>query len=122
MQLMTITYLDGTVLKAIVLSHEERKIRAAAGGCDDVLVFTRIDGTWISEVKEPVTIEFEWQRRGETPSCFEDDYICPKELAARLISTVLGEGEQDEAVAHTFYVFSADGACVSVHHSELKPS
>jgi hypothetical protein len=46
---MTITYPNGTVLEAIMLSHEENEIRAIAAGCGDVLAFTRIHGTWISE-------------------------------------------------------------------------
>src|SRR5674476_1370420 len=54
--IVTITYPNGTVLEAIVLSHEENEIRAIAAGCDDVLAFTRIHGTWISEEVEPVAI------------------------------------------------------------------
>jgi hypothetical protein len=104
MQLMTITYPEGTVLKAIVLSHEEHEIRAIAAGCSDVLAFARIQGTWISEANEPVTVEFEWQRRGASPPCSEDDYVCPKELAARLISTLLRGCAQDEAVARALCV------------------
>ena len=46
---VTITYLDGTVLEAIALSHEHDEICAIVAGCDDVLAFTRIHGTWISE-------------------------------------------------------------------------
>ena len=42
---VTITYLDGTVLEAIALSHEHDEIRAIVAGCDDVLAFTRIHGT-----------------------------------------------------------------------------
>jgi hypothetical protein len=74
---VTIIYPNGTVLKAIVLSHEDHKIRAVAAGCDDVLDFTRIHGTWISEECEAVTIEFDWRRgAGHAPS--EDDCVCPR--------------------------------------------
>src|ERR1039458_4973537 len=59
--IVTITYPNGIILEAIVLSHEENEIRAIAAGCDDVLAFTRIHGTWISEEIEPVAIEFAWQ-------------------------------------------------------------
>ena len=86
---MTITYPNGTALKAIVLSHDEHAIRAIAAGRDDALAFTRIHGTWISEEIEPVTIEFEWQRRGASPAISEDDCVCPRELAARIIPTLL---------------------------------
>ena len=91
--IVTITYPNGTFLRAIVLAHEENEIRAIATGCDDALAFTRIHGTWISEEIEPVTIEFEWQRRGVPSACSEDDFVCPTELATRLIQTLFGVGE-----------------------------
>jgi len=64
---VTITYLDGTVLEAIVLSHEDDEIRAMVAGWSDVLAYTRVHGTWISEETEPVAIEFAWQRRRKPP-------------------------------------------------------
>jgi hypothetical protein len=112
---VTITYPDGTVLQAIVLSHEEHAIRAIAAGCDDVLAFTSIHGTWISEEIEAVAIEFEWQRRRTSPAISEDDCVCPKELAARLIQTLLAGGERDEVVADTLYVFNPEGRRVAIH-------
>src|ERR1035438_5654131 len=95
---MTIIYPNGTVRKAFVLSHEEHEIRAAAAGCDDVLVFTRIQGTWISEELEPVTVEFEWQRRVASPAWSENEYVCPKKLANRLISMQIGRASCRERV------------------------
>jgi hypothetical protein len=50
---MTITYPNGTALEVILLSHQEHQIRAAARGCDDVLIFSRIHGVWISEDLDP---------------------------------------------------------------------
>ena len=119
---MTITYPNGTVLEAVVLSHEEHEIRAAAAGCDDVLVFTRIQGTWISEELEPVTVEFEWQRRVASPAWSEDEYVCPKKLANRLISMLLGSDEPDQADADRLYVFSPEGDRVAVHRKDLVPN
>lgn len=113
---VTITYPNGTLLKAIVLSHEENEIRAIAAGCDDVLAFTRFHGTWLWEEIEPVSIEFEWQA---SPALSEDNCVCPKELAARLVQTVLGACERDEAAADTLYVFSSEGARVAIRRSEL---
>jgi hypothetical protein len=101
---VTITYLDGTVLEAIVLSHEDDEIRAMAAGCDDVLAFTRIHGTWISEEIEPVAIEFAWQRLGRSPAASEDDCVCPKKLAAHLIRTLFAGGEPKEVLADALYV------------------
>jgi hypothetical protein len=120
---MTITYPNETVLNAVVLSREEEEIRAIAPGCDDVLAFTRIRGTWVSEDLEPVTIAFEYQTAAGTPDAYsDDDYICPKELAASLIQTLLGACERDEAGADGFYVFSPQGSSVAIHRTELKPS
>ena len=119
---MTITYPNGTVQKAIVLSHEEHEIRAVAAGCDDVLVFTRIEGTWISEELVPVTFEFEWQRRATSQAWNEDDYVCPKELADRLISTLLAVGEPDLADADRLYFFSPEGTRVAIHRKDLIPN
>ena len=117
---MTITYPNGTALKAVVLSREEEEIRAIAPGCDDVLAFTRIRGTWVSEELEPVTIQFEYQTAAGAPAEYsDDDYICPKELAASLIQTLLGACERDEA-ADGFYVFSPQGTSVGIHRTELK--
>jgi hypothetical protein len=119
---MTITYPNGTVLPAVVLSRGEQEIRAIAPGYDDVLAFTRIRGTWVSEDLEPVTIEFERQTAGAPPAYSDDDYICPKELAASLIQTLLGACERDEAGADGFYVFSPQGTNVAIHRTELKQS
>ena len=119
---MTITYPNGRVRKAIVLSHEEHEIRAAAAGCDDVLVFTRIQGTWISEELEPVTFEFEWQLRAVPPTWSENEYICPKELADRLISTLLAGEEPGPADADKLHVFSQDGTRVAIHRKDLVPN
>jgi hypothetical protein len=122
MAFVTITYGSGIALQAIVLSHEEHEIRAAAAGCDDVMVFTRSHGTWISEDGEPVTIEFAWQRRGASHVPSEDECICTKELAARLIPTVFGDDDRDEAESDTIHVLSPDGTHVAIHLAGLKPN
>jgi len=119
---MTITYPNGTVRKAIVLSHEENGIRAAAAGCDDVLVFTRIEGIWISEEIEPVTFEFEWQR-GTAPTAWsEDECVCPQELADRLILGLYAGSERDEDEANRLYVLGPDGKRVAIHRRDLVPN
>ncbi len=100
--IVTITYPNGQVLNAIVLSHDEHEVRASAPGYDDVLAFTCFHGLWISDDGEPVTIEFEWQRCDERPAYSETDFICAKELAARLIAALLRSDERDEAVETAF--------------------
>ena len=117
---VTITYLDGTVLEAIALSHEHDEIRAIVAGCDDVLAFTRIHGTWISEEIEPVAIEFAWQQHRRPLGTSEDDCVCPKELATRLIDSLFRGCEPKEAGLDALYVFSAEGNRVAVRLSELQ--
>ena len=112
---MTITYRDGTNLNAIVLSHEENEIRANAAGGSDVLAFTRIHGTWVSEELEPVTIEFAWQRAGTPPSASVDDCVCPKKLAARLIGMLLDGYEPASAGNDILHIFSPQGTRVAIH-------
>jgi hypothetical protein len=119
---VTITYPNGTILQAIALSHEENEIRSIAAGCDDVLEFTRVHDTWISEEIEPVTIEFACQRRQTSPSISEDDCLCPKELAARLIAMVISGCERGEAGKGTFFVFSAEGGQVAIQRTGLYDS
>lgn len=91
---VTITYTNGTALEAIVLSHNENEIRAIAPGDDEVLVFTRIHGVWISEDLDTVAIGFEWERRPERGEYSEGDCICSKELAAHLIQTLFSGSEE----------------------------
>ena len=54
--------------------------------------------TRVSEEIQPVTIEFKRQRRQASHLYSETDCVCPKELAAHLISTLLNGGGRDEAV------------------------
>ena len=107
-EIVTISYPNGTVLQAIVLSHDEHEIRANASGCDDVLAFTRIHDTWISEEIDPVTMTFEWQRNRRVPAPSEDHCLCPKDLAVGLIQSLFS-GYDEEAVADTFCVFDPGG-------------
>jgi hypothetical protein len=104
-QFMTITYANGNVSKALVLSHQEDEIRAIAAVSDDVMTFTRFQGTWISEEIDPVTIEFEGQRGGALPAPSVEGCICPKELAAYLIQTLFAGCEEEEA-SGMLYVFN----------------
>jgi hypothetical protein len=87
--IVTITCPHGTVLEASLLSQHDNEIRAAAAGCDDTLVFTRFKSTWVSEDLEPVVIQFAWQRSKPFPVTSEDNCICSKELASRLINSLM---------------------------------
>ena len=92
---MTITYMNGTTMEAALLARTEKTLRVAPQGADDVLLFTYLNGAWVSEDCEPVLIEFEWQRRGRQPEISEADCVCSGELASRLIRLLLS-GEEEE--------------------------
>lgn len=96
---MTFAYSNGTVHQAVVLSHEKDELRAVAPGGEDVLVFSRICGAWITDELDPVTITFAWERRVIALPPSEADCICHKESAADLIQSLLrgDEGNEDEA-------------------------
>jgi hypothetical protein len=119
---VTITYSDGTVLQAILLSHEGNEIRAIAAGCDDVLEFTRVHDAWISESMEPVTIEFAWQRRQASNRPAEAACICPKPLAAHLTQSLFHGCEPEQARCDVIYVFSPEGHRITIRMSELEAS
>ena len=117
---VTITYPNGKALEAIVLLRDEHEIRAHVPGCNDVLAFNRVAGTWVSEDGEPVIIGFQWQRRNAPRTYSEADFACPKELAAHLIRALLRGDNHDETVENAFVVFSPQGTRVAVQLSELQ--
>ena len=117
---MTITCPHGTVLEARLLSQQPNEIRAAAAGCDDTLVFTRYKSTWISENLEPVVIQFAWQRAKRFPVPSEDTCVCSKELANRLIHSLL-HGYDPEVGSGNLSIFKSDEQ-ESIRPAELQPS
>ncbi len=120
---MKITYQNQTVCDAVLVSNTKNKLRAAVPGDHDMRTFHRAGAVWLSEESEPVTIEFAWQGPGvgaprEVPT--EDDCVCSKKLASRLISMLLSGAGWDEPGAHQLYEFSADGNNqVRIHQSQL---
>jgi hypothetical protein len=93
---MTITYANGTVCKAIMLSHEQDEIRAVTSASDDAQILRRVKGMWFSEEIEPVAVEFEWQPNGSQTTPSVDNCICSKEIAARFIQRLLADGEGED--------------------------
>src|SRR6266705_1330538 len=106
---MKITYQNGTFHDALLLSHGEDTLRAAVPGDGDVRTFHRAGIVWFSEKSEPVTIEFTWQCAMVREVPTEDDCVCSKTLASRLISRLQSSAGQEEPAANPLYVFSADG-------------
>ena len=92
---MTIAYADGRTLEAVLLARTDNTLRVAVKNADDVLVFSDVNGTWVSEDCEPVRIEFAWQLHSREAAVAEADCICPKELASRLMH-LLFSGSNEE--------------------------
>ncbi len=94
---MTITYADGKTVEAFILSRTEETMRVAVKDDFDAKLFTCIEGAWISECGELVEIDFEGWRQTYGGQVFEDDWICPNEVAVRLMDCLFGgsEGEWD---------------------------
>ena len=92
---MTIRYSDGKSVQAVVLSRERHSIRCAVQGYDDVAKFTLVNGRVFSEEGEPVRIQFAWEQIAPIKTVSLADCICPKELAAALIQSLVN-GEQQK--------------------------
>jgi hypothetical protein len=119
--IVTITCPHGHVLEASLLSRQHDEIRAAAAGCDDALVFTRFSSTWVSEDLEPVVIRFAWQRSRPFPAASEENCVCPKELANRLIDSLL-HGCDRELESHSLGNHKSEEDHESLQRTELQPS
>jgi hypothetical protein len=92
---MTIRYSDGKTIEGIAFARTAETMRVAMKDCDDIVEFTNVHGTWVSEDCEPVTIQYSPRRTSiATPS--ESDCICPRELAARLINLLLTDSADEE--------------------------
>jgi len=94
---MTIHYINKKSIEGFLLARTDNTLRVSIPGADDVLEFTCINGTWVSEDCEPVRIEFAWERKSHQPEVTEADCICPRELAAHLIHLLLN-GEENSGV------------------------
>lgn len=108
---MTITYLDGRAVEAVLLSRTDDTIRVAVVGAEDVTQFSNINGTWVSEDCEPARIEFAWHQKGHKPTISEADCCCSHELAARLVHLLFTDSKDEEdAVPPSVQAAEASGA------------
>lgn len=81
---MTFTYPNGTKIEGIILARTDAWMRVAVRGCRDSVEFVAgPDGTWVSESGETVRIG---SRPGSTAGGALDEFICPQDLAERLVS------------------------------------
>jgi hypothetical protein len=72
-------------VQAILLAGGVDNMRIVVPGEEDTRTLQFVNGAWISEEGEPVTVEFEWQRQKRTSVPVEADCICSKELADELM-------------------------------------
>lgn len=114
---MTITHLDGTRKKAILLSRSTDTLRVAVEGENDSAILTLMNGTWITESCDPVAIEFEWQSCAKVRVPKVADCVCSKEEASRLIASLLNPG-QEVATSEAVHVLSAAGLRVPLQPGE----
>jgi hypothetical protein len=89
-------------------------LRVAVRGGSDVLELRQINGRWVSDDCEPVDVEFAWLRQQELPTVSINDFICPPELAAKLLH-MLFSGEDDDAALSAINQAGAANA-VPVYH------
>lgn len=92
---MTIRYANGQTIQAALVVHTEDRIRVALAGSDDLTEFIQINGTWVSEDCEAVHIDFGGHPRSHR-AYQEEDFVCSKDLAARLVRLLLHAGEDEE--------------------------
>jgi hypothetical protein len=92
---MTITYANGQKMTAALVVRTDNRIRVVLEGQDDITEFTQIGSAWVSEDCEPVQIEFGSQKRSAL-AYEEEDLVCSKDLAARLIHLLRNPAEDEE--------------------------
>jgi hypothetical protein len=107
---MIIRYHDGRTSEAILITRRADALRVAMKGADDIAEFRQINGVWVSEDCEPVTIELAGAQVGPPPAVTFEDCICPPELAARLVAMLYEpdpEAEVDAATMSEAALFAA---------------
>jgi hypothetical protein len=118
---MTVNYLDGRTVEAVLLARTKNKLLVAVQGADDVMEISDINGVWVSSDCEPVTIEFAWQRLDRKPKVSGADCHCSHELAACLIHLLLTDSSkgvtESDVPAGSQMAFGAAGTARMEDHS-----
>jgi hypothetical protein len=111
---MTITYADGTVVEALLLSFKEPILRLAVAGDDDVRVFRCLDNVWRAEDGQKVEVKPSWPADRPVTVPEESHFICSEGVARQLIGNLMNGSEMQDDGANPFYVFSAEKRRVRV--------
>jgi len=88
-----VEYPDATSLEGIVISSFANTISVAVRDGDDAVLYTLVNGNWVSEDLEPVTIHDATACAYEKP-VIEADCVCSKELAARLLRDLFNPDDE----------------------------
>jgi hypothetical protein len=93
---MIIRYTNGRTIEGVTLARSETTMRVAVQGRHDVILLTNVNGTWLSEDWEPVTIGY-GSARTEPAACpVDDEFICSPDLANRLRELLLDGARPQE--------------------------
>jgi hypothetical protein len=87
---MNIKHPDGHVTEALILSRTSSAMRVVLKGCDDSTQLTAVNGAWFLEDREPVQLEFAWEKKARAAEPKADDCVCSAELASRLVDVLFG--------------------------------
>ena len=105
---MKITYPNGTVVEALLLSRGQETLRVVVPGDDDTRTYNLAGGAWRSDKGEPVHIELAWDRRSDSGVPGEAEFVCSKKLASRLMSLLVSYSG-DDLLDDVLWVFAPAG-------------
>ena len=111
---MIIRYRDGNNIEAVLLSQDDRTLRVAIAGSDDVLELKNLNGTWVTDECEPVQVTFAWQQSGPAVVS-EEECICSPDLAAKLIQMLMEPEPDAKGQPQSVSVTKAERAAAHAH-------
>jgi hypothetical protein len=81
---MVIQFANGRTMEGVALARNGNTMRVALRGHNDALELFEVNGCWLTEDWEPVLIRT--VEASDSPSFpSESEFVCPMELASRLI-------------------------------------
>jgi hypothetical protein len=95
---MIIQYANGKTMEGVALSKKDNTMRVALRGHNDAVELFQVNGCWVTEDWEPVRIETGLNAHN-FPMQSEAEFVCPQDLASRLIHLVRPETAFDQPAA-----------------------
>ena len=81
---MIIQYANGKTMEGVALSKQDNTMRVALRGHNDAVELFQVNGCWVTEDWEPVRIQTGLNAHN-SPWLSEAEFVCPHDLASRLI-------------------------------------